>query len=155
AVAYDAVVKKASERGESPPAPDLRLLALVPYARGEKPVVLHADHPVEILDAIDLARELKLKGVISGGSEAWKVADAIKKSGLPVLLSGSLNLPRHPYDPYDSAYANAAKLSEAGITLAIHSRSGGPGGGGGETAARNLPFEAATAVAFGLPLDVA
>ena len=153
AVAYDTVVKKAHERGEAPPAPDLRLEALLPYARGEKPVILHADHPVEILDAIELARELKLKGVISGGAEAWKVADAIKKAGLPVLIGGTLNLPRHPYDPYDSAYANPAKLSAAGVTLAIHSRSGGSGGG--ETAARNLPFEAATAVAFGLPEDVA
>jgi imidazolonepropionase-like amidohydrolase len=155
AIHYDMVVMKSGERGEAPPAPELRLLALRPYARGEKPVVLHADHPVEILEAIELARELKLKGVISGGAEAWKVADAIKNAGLPVLISGSLNLPRHPYDPYDSAYTNAAKLNAAGITLAIHSRSGGPGGGGGETAARNLPFEAATAVAFGLPLDVA
>jgi imidazolonepropionase-like amidohydrolase len=153
AVAYDTVVKKAHERGEAAPAPDLRLLALLPYARGERPVILHADHPVEILDAIELARELKLKGVISGGAEAWKVADAIKKAGLPVLIGGTLNLPRHPYDPYDSAYANPAKLSAAGVTLAIHSRSGGSGGG--ETAARNLPFEAATAVAFGLPLDAA
>jgi imidazolonepropionase-like amidohydrolase len=153
AVAYDTVVKKARERGEAPPAPDLRLQALLPYARGEKPVILHADHPVEILDAIELARESKLKGVISGGAEAWKVADAIKKAGLPVLLGGTLNLPRHPYDPYDSAYANPAKLNAAGVTLAIRSRSGSSGGG--ETAARNLPFEAATAVAFGLPEDVA
>ena len=81
AIAYDTVVKKAHERGEAPPAPDLRLDALVPYARGEKPVIFHADQPVEILDALDIARELKLKAVISGGSEAWKVADAIKKAG--------------------------------------------------------------------------
>jgi imidazolonepropionase-like amidohydrolase len=72
---------------------------------------------------------------------------------LPVLLSGTLNLPRHAHDPYDSAYSNPAKLHAAGITVAIHSRSGSSGGG--ETAARNLPYEAATAVAFGLPEDIA
>ena len=116
AIAYDTVVKKAHERGEAPPAPDLRLEALLPYARGEKPVILHADQPVEILDALDLARELKLKAVISGGAEAWKVADAIKKAGVPVLIAGTLNLPRHPYDPYDSAYTNPAKLHAAGVT---------------------------------------
>ncbi len=153
AVAYDTVVTKARERGEAPPAPDLRLDALVPYARGQKTVILHANQPVEILDAIEIARELKLKAAISGAADAWKVADAIKKAGIPVILSGSLNLPRHPYDPYDSAYTNAAKLNAAGVTVAIHSRSGSSGGG--ETAARNLPFEAATAVAFGLPEDVA
>jgi imidazolonepropionase-like amidohydrolase len=131
----------------------LRLDALLPYARGDKPVILHADNPVEILDAIDLARELKLKGVISGGAEAWKVADAIKKADVPVLIAGTLNLPRHQHDPYDSAYTNPAKLHAAGVTIAITSRSGSSGGG--ETAARNLPYEAATAVAYGLPEDVA
>jgi imidazolonepropionase-like amidohydrolase len=131
----------------------LRLEALVPYARGEKPVLLHADQPVEILDALDLARELKLKAVIAGGSEAWKVADAIKKADVPVLIAGTLNLPRHQHDPYDSEYTNPAKLHAAGVKIAITSRSGSSGGG--ETAARNLPFEAATAVAYGLPEEVA
>jgi imidazolonepropionase-like amidohydrolase len=151
ALAYDRVVAKARERRESPPAPDIRLEALVPYARGEKPVVFHANQPVEILDALEIARELKLKAVISGGTEAWKVADALKESKVPVLLDGALNLPRHEYDPYDSAYANAAKLHAAGVTFAIHSKSGGSSG---ETAARNLPFEAAAAIAYGLPEDV-
>ena len=146
AIAYDTVVKKAHERGDAPPAPDLRLEALLPYARGEKPVVLHADQPVEILDALELARELKLKAVISGGSEAWKVADAIKKADVPVLVAGTLNLPRHPYDPYDSAYTNPAKLHAAGVTIAITFPL--RQFGGGETAAQNLPFEAATAVAY-------
>ena len=33
-----------------------------------------ANHRTEILDALAIAKELKLKAVISGGSEAWKVA---------------------------------------------------------------------------------
>ncbi len=153
AISYDTVLKKSRERGDAPPAPDLRLEALLPFARGEKPVLLHADQPVEILDALDLARELKLKAVISGGAEAWKVADAIKKADVPVLVAGTLNLPRHAYDPYDAPYTNPAKLHAAGVKIAITSRAGSSGGG--ETAARNLPFEAATAIAFGLPEDVA
>ena len=154
AIAYDTVVKKARERGEAPPAPDLRLEALLPYARGEKPVILHADQPVEILDALDLARELKLKAVISGGSEAWKVADAIKKADVPVLIG------RHAQPAAASVRSRTTRpiqtrpsCTPPACTIAIHSRSGGSGGG--ETAARNLPYEAATAVAFGLPEDVA
>ena len=87
-------------------------------------MILHANQPVEILDALEIARELKLKAVISGGAEAWKVADAIKKAKVPVLIAGTLNLPRHDYDPYDSAYSNPAKLHAAGVTFAIHSKSG-------------------------------
>src|SRR5262249_27248636 len=108
ALAYDAVVNKAQKRGENPPAPDLRLEALVPYARAKKPVIFSANQQVEILDALALIKELKLHGVISGGSEAWKVADALKAAKVPVLVGGTLHLPRHDYDPYDSPYANPA-----------------------------------------------
>jgi imidazolonepropionase-like amidohydrolase len=153
ALAYDTVSMKARERGDLPPTPDPRLEALVPYARGHKPVVFHAEQPVEILDAIEIVRDLKLRGVISGASEGWKVADAIKEAKVPVLVGGTLRLPRHEYDPYDATYSNPAKLHAAGVTVAIHSK--GSGASGGETSARNLPYEAATAVAYGLPEDAA
>jgi imidazolonepropionase-like amidohydrolase len=152
ALAYDGVVAKARSRGDSTPAPDLRLEALAPYARGVKPVILHAEQRVEILDALEIIKALKLKGVISGGSEAWEVADALKQANVPVLVGGTLHLPRHEHDPYDAPYANPAKLHVAGVTVAIHSRGGASTN---ETAARNLPFEAATAVAYGLPEEVA
>jgi imidazolonepropionase-like amidohydrolase len=125
---------------------------MVPFARGEKPVIFHADQEVEILDALELARELKLKAVISGAAEAWKVVDALQKAKVPVLVGGTLRLPRRENDPYDSAYATPAKLHAAGVSFAIKSQSGGAGSA---TATRNLPYEAATAVAFGLPEDAA
>jgi imidazolonepropionase-like amidohydrolase len=152
AIAYDTVIARARDRGDVPPAPDARLEALAPYARGQKPVIFHAEQQVEILDALDLIRDLKLKGVISGASEAWKVADALKQAKVPVLVGGTLKLPRHEYDPYDAEYANPAKLNAAGVTVAIHSKEGSSSN---ETAARNLPFEAATAIAFGLPEEIA
>jgi imidazolonepropionase-like amidohydrolase len=152
AIAYDTVVAKARDRGDAPPAPDPRLDALAPYARGAKPVIFRADQQVEILDALEIIRDLKLKGVISGGSEAWKVADALKQAKVPVLVGGTLNLPRHEYDPYDAEYTNPAKLFAAGVTVAIRSKGGASTN---ETASRNLPFEAAAAVAFGLPEDAA
>ncbi len=124
----------------------------MPYARGQKPVIFHADQQVEILDAIEIAKSLKLKAVISGGSEAWKIASVIKEAKIPVMVGGTLRLPRHDYDPYDAEYANPAKLHAAGVTVAIRA----PGGGAGSaTAGRNLPYEAAAAIAFGLPEDTA
>jgi imidazolonepropionase-like amidohydrolase len=115
-------------------------------------VILHAAQQVEILDALDLARQRKLKAVISGAAEAWKVADALAQAKVPVLLGGTLALPGKDHDPYDAEYAAATKLHAAGVTFAIRSQGGGPGAA---SAARNLPYEAATAVAFGLPEDVA
>jgi imidazolonepropionase-like amidohydrolase len=152
AIAYDDVVTSARKRGDSPPTPDPRLEALVPYARGQKPVIFHAEQQVEILDAIEIARAQKLKAVISGGSEAWKVAAAIKEAKIPVLVAGTLRLPRHDYDPYDGEYSNPAKLHAAGVSVAIRAQGGGAGSA---TSGRNLPYEAATAAAFGLPEDAA
>jgi imidazolonepropionase-like amidohydrolase len=152
AIAYNEVVREARRRGLTPPSPDPRLEAMVPFARGEKPVIFHANQEVEILDALELAKELKIKAVISGASEAWKIVDALQKAKVPVLVEGTLRLPSKEHDPYDSAYATPARLHAAGVNFAIKSQSGGPGSA---TATRNLPYEAAAAVAFGLPEDAA
>ena len=45
---------------------------------------------------------------------------------LPVLLGGTLHLPRKDHDPYDAVYASAAQLHSAGVTFAIRSQGGGP-----------------------------
>jgi imidazolonepropionase-like amidohydrolase len=152
AIRHGNVVEQARTKGAAAIPFDPRLSALAPYARGQKPVIFQADHRTEILDALALAKELKLKAVISGAGEAWKVATALKDAGVPVLVGGTLNLPAREHDPYDAAYANPARLHEAGVTVAIRSRSGGPSAA---TGGRNLPYEAATAIAFGLPEDVA
>ncbi len=125
ALAYDKVQAEAQARQATPPAPDPRLSALVPYAKGQKPVIFLAEHRIEILDALKIAEELKLKAIISGGFEAWKVADALKAANVPVLVAGTLRLPS-AIDPYDAPYANPARLFEAGVTFAIRSNGRGP-----------------------------
>ncbi|WP_169980404.1 amidohydrolase family protein [Tautonia rosea] len=141
ATRFDEIRRTALERGEFPPV-DPRLEALVPYARGEKPVVFAANGRGEILSALDLSDELNLKAIISGGADAWKVAGRIKESGVPVLITGTHRNPGRN-DPYDAAYANPAWLVEAGVTVAITST-------GDASEVRNLPMEAAMAVAYGL-----
>jgi imidazolonepropionase-like amidohydrolase len=84
-----------------------------------------------------------LKVVLSGGTEAWKVAAELKKRNVPVIIGPIMALPRETYDPYDGPYACAAKLHEAGVPFCIRST--------GTTNTRNLPYEAAMAVSYGLP----
>ena len=117
---------RARAKGVATPPLDPRLAALVPYAKGQKPVIFHAENRTEILDALELAKELKLKAVIAGAGEGWKVAWALKEAGVPVLVGGTLNPPAHDHDPYDAAYANPARLHAAGVSVAIRSKSGGP-----------------------------
>ena len=76
-------------------------------------MIFRAENRTEILDALKVAADLKLKAVISGGAEAWKVADALKAAKVPVLVGGTLRLPTEATDPYDAAYANPARLHEA------------------------------------------
>jgi imidazolonepropionase-like amidohydrolase len=120
-----------------------RLEALVPYAQGKKPIIIQANRKTEILEALKLADELKVKVILSGVIDAWKVADELKKRDVPVILGNVMTMPQDSYDPYDSPFTCAAKLHEAGVRFCIRSA------GGSNT--RNLPYEAAMAVSYGLP----
>ncbi|MBY0525811.1 MAG: amidohydrolase family protein [Gemmataceae bacterium] len=141
ALAHDDARKQSPDRPANP-----RLEALVPYARGLKPVIIQAHRKPEIVEALKLAEELKLKVVLSGAIDAWKVVDELKKRDVPVILGPVLTMPQESYDPYDSPFSCAAKLHEAGVRFCIRSS------GGSNT--RNVPYEAAMAVSYGLPPEI-
>lgn len=79
-------------RGLKRPESDRSLEALIPIVNGAMPIVFQANAEREIVRALDLAREFKLKAIIAGGQEAWKVAPRLKAQDVPVLLS--LNFPK-------------------------------------------------------------
>jgi imidazolonepropionase-like amidohydrolase len=136
----------AAGRAASPEAPmNPRLEALVPYARGEKPIIVHAMKYEAIREALQLADDMKWKIILSGAADAWKVAADLKKRDIPVIVGPVMTLPHEPHDPYDSPFACAAKLHKAGVRFCIRSS--------GASNARNLPYEAAMAVSYGLPPD--
>jgi imidazolonepropionase-like amidohydrolase len=120
------------------------LETLVPYVRGERPVILRADREIDIRGAIRFAEELKLKPIILGGEDAGKIATLLKEKNVPVILTGILDLPSREDDFYDELYANAAKLQQAGAHFCISTGDSGAN-------VRNLPFYAGMAAAFGLP----
>ncbi|HET9786929.1 MAG TPA: amidohydrolase family protein, partial [Pyrinomonadaceae bacterium] len=120
------------------------LETLVPYVRGERPVIFRADRETDIRSAIRFAEELKLKPIILGGDDAGKIASFLKSKNVPVILTGILDLPSREDDFYDSLYENASKLHQAGVRFCISSGDSGAN-------VRNLPFYAGMAAAFGLP----
>lgn len=79
-------------RGMTRPDHDPTLEALQPVLAGTVPVVMAANSEREIVRALDLAKEFGLKPIISGGREAYKVADRLKAENVPVLLA--VNFPR-------------------------------------------------------------
>ncbi len=120
------------------------LESLLPYVRGERPVIFRVDRETDIRAAIRFAEEMKLKPVILGGDDAWKMATFLKEKNVPVVLTGIWDLPSREDDFYDTLYENAFKLQQAGVRFAISSGDSGPN-------VRNLPFYAGMAAAFGLP----
>lgn len=126
------------------PAIDPKLAALVPYARGERPILFRAERDREMRAVIRFAEELKLKPIILGASEGWKIASFLKEKNVPVILDGVLNLPLREDDGYDSLYENASKLQAAGVRFCISAGDSG-------AHVRDLPFQAGMAAAYGLP----
>jgi len=102
---------------------DLTLEAMVPYVRGENPVIFEAGTYKPILDAIEFAEKHKLKCILGGGAESWKLADVLKQKGIPVILATVLSYPRGEFEAWDSVYRCAAELDRAGVRFCFGSES--------------------------------
>jgi imidazolonepropionase-like amidohydrolase len=107
---------------------------------------MRADKEDDIRASVAFATERRLKLIIAGGLEAWRCVDVLKKADVPVLVKVD-RLPLRESDAYDAAYANAARLHEAGVRFAIVSDDA--------SQSRDLPYEAAMARSFGLPAEAA
>ena len=132
-------------KDKSLPRPDRNVVLepLVPYVRGEQPVIFRADREAEIRSAIRFAEEMKLKPIILGGSDAWKIGTLLREKNIPVILTGIFSLPSREDDAYDTLYEQPAKLQQAGVRYAIST-----GDAGAEV--RNLAQYAGMAAAYGL-----
>ncbi|ABF43500.1 amidohydrolase [Candidatus Koribacter versatilis Ellin345] len=125
---------------------DLKLEALVPYLKGEKPVVLEANTASEFDAAIALAQEFKLKIVLNHLSHAQQVLDQIAALKVPVIVGPIYDMPKED-ERYDSVYKLPAELQKRGVKVLFASYDAHQ--------SRNLPYAAGYAVAFGLPYDEA
>jgi imidazolonepropionase-like amidohydrolase len=122
---------------------DLKLEAMVPYVRGEKVIFFTAERERDIRAVAKFVSEMKVKGIIVGGQEAWKVADELKKNNIAVIYTNIYALPVREDDPYDSLYEAPSKMQQAGIKYCISTGEAGP-------EVRDLPYHAGLAGSFGL-----
>jgi imidazolonepropionase-like amidohydrolase len=107
---------------------------------------IHCDVVREILAAIDFKNEFGFDIVLVGASESYQVADLLKKNNIPVVLSQMHALPTLADDAVDLPYQLPALLHKAGVLFAINDEDGQHRG-------KNLPFNAGTAAAYGLPKE--
>ena len=128
------------------PKHDLALEALLPVVNGSMPVMFPADNMAAIREVVAFAEEMKVKPIIMGGRDAWRMTDYLKQHNVPVVVTSVLSLPSGADDPYDVNYAAPGKLAAAGVKFAIAAGEPNPD-------LRNLPFVAGMAASFGLSKD--
>ncbi|MEQ1922700.1 MAG: amidohydrolase family protein [Pyrinomonadaceae bacterium] len=125
------------------PATDQRLEALGPFMKGEKPIIFTAERERDIRGVAKFVAEMKVKGILMGGQEAWKAADVLKTNNIPVIYTNIYNLPVRDDDDYDYLFAAPGKMAAAGVKFCISTGDTGP-------EVRDLPYQAGLAGAFGL-----
>ena len=125
---------------------DLRFAATAGIFNGNKRVYFRADGLQEINDIIDFCQNFQIKtGVIVGGYDAPLLARKLKDAKIAVMLMRPHSLPLRDEDPVYNPYMLAAKLQSEGVLYCIQNE-----GDMEAMNARNLPFLAGTAQAFGL-----
>jgi len=121
------------------------LKALLPVLHGQLPLIAVANRRSDIETALRIAREYKLRLILSGVAEGWMIPNEIAAAGVPVLVEPLDNIPS--YDALGIRYENAALLAKGGAKVALM-----------ETATENtrdLRQQAGNAVANGMAWEQA
>jgi imidazolonepropionase-like amidohydrolase len=126
---------------------DWVLEALVPVVEKRAPLITRAGSERDIRDAVAFADRVGARIVISSGPEAAMAAPLLKEKGIPVILGSVLTLPSREDLPHQASYAAAGELVNAGVKIAFAT--------GDSENVRQLPYQAAESVAWGLPRDEA
>lgn len=146
--AYAEVKARLAAGGSVPNAPRVNqaMESLVPAMRGEMPVIFDVNTIDQIRGVLALADSFKLKVILRGPRDAWRVADTLAARGIPVIVGPTTQVPGTD-DPYDAIYAQPGALVKAGVKIAFQTS--------GASDVRDLPYNAALATGYGLDMDEA
>jgi imidazolonepropionase-like amidohydrolase len=134
-------IERSGTRPTSAPARDLQALKLVLSRR--IPLIFEADRASDIEAAMTMARKHNIQLIVSGGAEAWKVAQRLAQENVPVIVGSLNNLPQS-FNTLGARQDNAALLRQANVRVIV-------AGGADAFNARNVKYEAGVAVSFGMP----
>jgi imidazolonepropionase-like amidohydrolase len=152
AAAKKSEAKDSKYKKSDPPKFDLKNEALIPYLKGEKPVIVTADEGHDIEVAYALAQEFHLKIVLAHVTHSQEILDKIAAWHVPVMFGPIYEFP-HANERFDAVYTLPAELTKRGVKVTL--LPGDSGGAGSAQSLRNLPYVAGMAVAYGMPYDEA
>mgnify|MGYP001221650292 FL=1 len=133
--------RRAATQPFSEPVGELE--ALLPAVRGQLPFYVTANRKMDLQNALRLAADHRLKIIVQGGVEAWKVAGDLARAGVFVALEPNRDIP--DFEGLGARLDNVSLLREAGIKTII--AQGDPGG------ERTLRYAAGNAVRNGISWD--
>ena len=140
---------KAEAYAKSANIMDLRMESMKGLFTGSKTLYIHADYAKDMRKAIKMTSELHIKKVVIVGAEdALKIVDLLKEKNISLILNRVHRLPDSQNSPIDEPFTQAKKLKETGILFCLSYE-----GDMEAMGARNLPFSAGTAVAYGMDYE--
>jgi imidazolonepropionase-like amidohydrolase len=128
----------------SPTPMNLKLEAMRGLFSGKQNLYIRADYGKDIIEAVTFAKSAGVKNVVVvGGEEAHRAAAFLKENNVPVILSALHRLPNREDEDVDLPYRMPGILQKAGVLVALSYADEW-------WRTRNLPFQAGTAVGFGV-----
>lgn len=124
------------------------LEALQDVIAGNTPILVGINRASDIETLVSLTQTYGLRAIISGGAEAWMVADKIAAAEIPVILATTSNLPGS-FDSINARRGSASILMKAGVKVALADSESQTHN------ARNISQSAGNAVADGITWDAA
>ncbi|WP_237577793.1 amidohydrolase family protein [Noviluteimonas dokdonensis] len=107
-------------------------------------IVVNVNRAADIVQLLRWSKRNNVRVAVTGGAEAWKVADQLAAAKVPVFVDSLADLPAD-FDQLGATLENAARLRAAGVDVAIQSA--------GSHHARKVRQMAGNAVANGLPWE--
>ena len=147
---YMAKKDAAAKKSDGEFKKDLKFEALIPYLKGERPVVIGVYESYDVETIMKLAQEFHLKVILNHVTHSQEVLDEIAAYKVPVIIGSIYDAPRAD-ERYDAVFTLPAELAKRGVKIAISSADAG--GPVSSHSSRNLPYAAGFAVAYGLPYE--
>ncbi len=139
--------QKNVKAGDPQPDRDLKHEALASVLEKKVPAMFCAQRADDLLTALRLVREFKLKGVVALASEGYLISDQLAQAKVPVIVHPTMQRVGD-LETYNSILGNAAALSDAKVRVAI--------GSGVESyvpKSRVIRHEAAIGMVYGLGFE--
>ncbi len=137
----------AYSKSTTPSPKNLKFEGMKSAFEGKKKIFVRANTVIEMQSAIQFMELFNIKPVIVGGQEAWKITSFLKEKSIAVVFNETHSLPAFEDDNVNQSFKTPVDLANNSILFSISVD--------GFWQIRNLPFQVAQAIPYGLDKEKA